>query len=143
MKVQGLGGGALHSLEDMCAHAGQPKTLKCFTIDFLNPPAFSPHKIDVALLSIIPLNSIASCMIKAKSLHPTLEFEAISSATHILNKSPHNALASKTPFEAWCERKPIVTHFRVFDCPTWANRSSGDARHNHLDLVLSFVMKMV
>ncbi|MDF3686380.1 hypothetical protein, partial [Enterobacter hormaechei] len=35
MKVQGLGGGALHTLEDMCAHAGQPKTLKYFKSGFL------------------------------------------------------------------------------------------------------------
>ena len=63
-------------------------------------------------------------MIKAKSLDPTLEFEAISNATHILNRSPHNALDSKTPFEAWCGRKLDVSHFRVFDCLAWANLSS-------------------
>ena len=67
---------------------------------------------------------MASCMIKAKSLDPTLEFEAISSATHILNRSPHPALDGKTPFEAWCGRKLIVSHLRVFGCPAWANHSS-------------------
>ena len=41
------------------------------------------------------LKTMASCMIKAKSLDPTLEVEAISSATHILNKSPHNALEGR------------------------------------------------
>ena len=59
-----------------------------------------------------------SCMINAKSLNPTLEVEAISSATHILNSSPHNALDVKTPFEAWCGRKPVMSHFRVFSCPS-------------------------
>ncbi len=63
-------------------------------------------------------------MIHAKSLDPSLKVEAISSATHILNHSPHPALDGKTPFETWCGRKPIVTHFRVFDCPAWAKRSS-------------------
>ena len=63
-------------------------------------------------------------MKKFKSLDPTLEVEAISSATHILNKSPHPALHVKTPFEAWCGRKLVVSHFRVFGCPTWANLSS-------------------
>ena len=67
---------------------------------------------------------MASCMIKAKSLDPALEVKAISSATHILNRSPHPALDGKTPFQAWCGRKPVVTHFRVFGCPAWANRSS-------------------
>ena len=63
-------------------------------------------------------------MIKAKSLNPTLEVDAISSATHILNRSPHNALDGKTPFEAWCSRKLVVSHFRVFGCLAWANLSS-------------------
>ena len=67
---------------------------------------------------------MASCMIQAKSLDPSLEVEAISSTTHILNRSPHPALDGKTPFEAWCGRKPIVTHFRFFSCPAWANKSS-------------------
>lgn len=67
---------------------------------------------------------MASCMIQAKSLDPSLEVEAIRSASHILNRSPHNALHGKTPFDAWCGRKLVVTHFKVFGCPTWANRSS-------------------
>ena len=92
-------------------------------IDLQNPPAFSPHKTDVVALRIRTLKSMASYMIKAKSLDPKL-VEAISSATHILNRSPHNALDGKTPFEAWCSRKPVVSHFRVFGCPTWANLSS-------------------
>ena len=66
---------------------------------------------------------MVSFMIKAKSLDPSLEVKAISSATHILNRSPHPTLDGKTPFEAWCCRKPNVTHFRVFGCPAWANKS--------------------
>ena len=93
-------------------------------IDLQNSPAFSPHKTDVAAMRIRTLKTMASCMIKAKSLDPTLEVEAISSATHILNMSPHLALDNKTPFEVWCGRKPVVSHFRVFDCPAWANHSS-------------------
>ena len=64
-------------------------------------------------------------MIQAKSLDPSLEVEAINSANHILNKSPHPTLDGKTPFEAWCGRKPILTHLRVFGCPTWENISSN------------------
>ena len=94
-------------------------------IDLQNPAPFSPHKIDVAALRIYTLKSMASCMRKAKSLDPSLEFEEISSATHILNRSPHLALDGKTPFEAWYGRKPNVTHFRVFSCPTWASISSS------------------
>ncbi len=83
-------------------------------IDLQNPPAFSLHKTDVATMRIRTLKSLASCMIKAKSVDPTLEVEAISSATHMLNRSPHNALDRKTTFEVWWGRKPVVSHFRVF-----------------------------
>ncbi|MDF3675396.1 hypothetical protein, partial [Enterobacter hormaechei] len=93
--------------------------------DLQTPSAFSPRKTDVAALRIRTLKSMASCMIHAKSLDPSLEVKAISTSTHILNRSPHPALDGKTPFEAWCGKKPIVTHFRVFGCPAWANRSIG------------------
>ena len=56
---------------------------------------------------------MTSCMIQAKSLDPSLEVEAISSANHILNRSPHNVLDGKTPFEAWCNIKLVVKHFKV------------------------------
>jgi len=97
-------------------------------IDLQNSPAFSPHKTDVAAMRIRTLKTMASCMIKAKSLDPTLEVEAISSATHILNRSPHLALDGKTPFEVWCGRKPILSHLRVFGCPTWASHSSRSCK---------------
>ena len=67
---------------------------------------------------------MASCMIKAKSLDPCFEVEAISIASHILNRSPHLALDGTTPFEAWCGRKLVVSHFRVFSFLAWANISS-------------------
>ena len=93
-------------------------------IDLQTPPGFSPHKTDVAALRIHTLKSMASCMIQAKSLYPSLEVKAISIATHILNQSPHPTLNGKTPFEAWCSKKPNVTHFRAFGCLAWENRSS-------------------
>ena len=77
-------------------------------------------------MRIRPLKSIASCMIQAKSLDPSLEVEAISSANHILNRSPHNVLDGMTPFEAWCRRKPIVKHFRVLSCLAWEHVSSRE-----------------
>ena len=67
---------------------------------------------------------MASFMIQAKSLDPSLQVEAISSATYIIDWFPHLALDGKIPFEAWCGRKPVVSHFRVFGYPIWANISS-------------------
>ena len=71
---------------------------------------------------------MASCMIKAKPLYPTLEVKPISSVTHILNRSPRNDLDGKTPFESWCNRKLVVSHFRVFGCLAWENLSSRSCK---------------
>ena len=97
-------------------------------IHLQNPVAFSLQKPNVVAMRIRTLKSMASCMIQAKSLDPSLEVEAISSANHILNRSPHNVLYGMTPFEAWCGRKPVVKHFIVFGCPTWAHISSRECK---------------
>ena len=68
-------------------------------IDHHNPIAFSPQKSSVATMRIRTLKSMESCMIQAKSLDPSLEVKAISSANNILNRSPHNILDGMTPFE--------------------------------------------
>ena len=108
-----------HKLRDFCRLEG---------IDLQNLAPFSPHKIDIAALRIRTLKTMASFMIKAMSLDTYLEVEAISNASHILNRSPHPALDGKTPFEAWCGRKPVVSHFRVFGCPAWENLSSRSCK---------------
>jgi len=41
-------------------------------------------------------------------------------AVHLLNRSPTKALDSKTPYEAWHRRKPVVSHLRVFGCLAFA-----------------------
>ena len=97
-------------------------------IDLQNSPSFSLHKTNVVAMRIRTLKTMASCMIKAKSLDPTLEVEAISSATHILNRSPHPTLDEKTPFQVWCGKKLVVSHLRVFSCLAWANHSSKSCK---------------
>ena len=58
---------------------------KIEVIHLQNPPTFSLHKKIVVPLRIQTLKSMESFMIQAKSLDPSLEVKAISSATHILN----------------------------------------------------------
>ena len=69
-------------------------------IDLQNLVAFSLQKTNVAAMRIRTLKSMASCMIQAKSLDPSLEVEAIRSANHILNRSPHNVSDGMTPSKA-------------------------------------------
>ena len=61
-----------YKLRDFCRLEG---------IDLQNPTLFSMHKRDVAATRIHILNTIVSCMIKEKSLDPSLEVKAISSAS--------------------------------------------------------------
>lgn len=42
--------------------------------------------------------------------------EAISTAAYLKNGSPHSALNGKNPYETWQEKKPNLSHLRVFGC---------------------------
>lgn len=42
--------------------------------------------------------------------------EAVRNAVYILNRVATRALTGQTPFEAWYESKPDVSHLRVFGC---------------------------
>jgi hypothetical protein len=60
--------------------------------------------------------AMARCMLKAKGLPDYFWGEAVSTAVHILNRSPTRALDSKTPYEAWHDEIPAVHYFRMFGC---------------------------
>jgi hypothetical protein len=55
-------------------------------------------------------------MLKAKGLPGYFWGEAVSTAVHILNRSPTRALDGKTLYEAWHSEIPAVHYFRTFDC---------------------------
>ena len=63
---------------------------------------------------------MTTCMLLNKSLDQVFWAEAMNCTNCIQNRSPHKALDGVTPFEAWTSRKPMIKHFRVFGCPTWA-----------------------
>ena len=42
--------------------------------------------------------------------------EAIATSIYLLNLLPTKVVMNKTPYEAWYERKPNVSHLRVFGC---------------------------
>jgi hypothetical protein len=47
---------------------------------------------------------------------------------YIQNHVPHKSLKGITPFEAWCGKKPKVSHFRIFGCRAWAHIPSDKRR---------------
>ena len=43
---------------------------------------------------------------------------ALETICYILNKVP-NKFVDKTPYEIWTGRKPVLSHLRVWRCPTY------------------------
>jgi hypothetical protein len=59
---------------------------------------------------------MAQCMLKAMGLPGYFWGEAVSTAVHILNRSPTRELDGKMPYEAWHGEIPVVHYFRTFGC---------------------------
>ena len=47
--------------------------------------------------------------------------ESLSTAVYLRNRSPSKAVVGMTPFEAWNDYKPEVSHLRVFGCTVYAH----------------------
>lgn len=66
--------------------------------------------------------------------------EAISTAAYIINRSPTSGLHEMTPEEAWSNKKPDLSHLRVFGCQAMLyvpkpNRRKLDPRSRELIFV--------
>lgn len=56
-----------------------------------------------------------SCL-KEMQMPAMLWGEAVRHSVYLLNRLPTRSLTGQTPYEAWFERKPNVSHVRVFGC---------------------------
>jgi hypothetical protein len=56
------------------------------------------------------------CMMKTKQLPGYFWGEVVTTAVHILNRSPTRAVNGKTPYEAWHGRAPAMHYLRTFGC---------------------------
>ncbi|MCO5597384.1 hypothetical protein L7F22_051460 [Adiantum nelumboides] len=82
---------------------------------------YTPQQNGVAERKNGYLMEMARCMLKAKSLPHKLWMEAVACAAHVLNRCPTCALKTITPYESWYDRKPSVSHLRVFGCLAYAH----------------------
>jgi hypothetical protein len=62
---------------------------------------------------------MARALLKQRGMPAVFWGEAVVAAVYILNHSPTNALNSRTSYEAWHGRKPVVSPLRVFSCLTF------------------------
>nr|KYP60819.1 Retrovirus-related Pol polyprotein from transposon TNT 1-94 [Cajanus cajan] len=77
---------------------------------------YSPQQNGVAERRNRTLMNMVRCMLTARDVPKEYWPEAANLATHILNRCPTSVLPNMTPEEAWKERKPSVTHLKVFGC---------------------------
>jgi hypothetical protein len=59
-------------------------------------------------------------MLHDQGLPLFLWVEACYTTVYLQNKSPHKAVGSMTPEEAFSGKKPEVGHFRIFGCTTYS-----------------------
>ena len=68
---------------------------------------------------------MARSMLAHRSLPPSLWVEAVSTAVHVLNRSPTQAVPHRTPFEVYFSQKPDVSYFKVFGCDAYVHVPKG------------------
>jgi hypothetical protein len=79
---------------------------------------YSPQQNGVVERRNQTVVGMARALLKQRGM-PTFWGEALVTAVYILNRLPTKALEGRTPYEA-CQRKPAVSHLRVFGCLAFA-----------------------
>lgn len=74
---------------------------------------------------------MARGLLKSGELPVKFWGENVSTAVHLINKSPTQALHNKTPYEVWHVVKPTISYLRVFGCVAFTLISSH--RHQNLN----------
>ena len=71
---------------------------------------------------------MARSMLKQMHLPSTFWGEAVRHTIYILNHLPTRAISGMTPFIAWFEKKPTISHIRVFGCLAYMRLPSGSIK---------------
>ena len=65
------------------------------------------------------LKEMATCILHAKNLPPSLWSKEVNCALYLHNRVPHKSVVGATPFEALHGNKSNVSHSRVFGSKSW------------------------
>ena len=101
---------------------------------------YSPSQNGVAERFNRTLLEIARAMLIAGNLPTFLWDEAVAHAAYLRNRAPTRALNGKTPYEAWHDKRPNVSHLREFGCDVWVldeskNRTKLDPKSKKMTFV--------
>lgn len=77
---------------------------------------YSPQQNGVVERRNRTVVAMARSLLKGRKLLSYFWGEAVRHSTYLLNRLPTRAVSGITPYEAWKEKKPDVTHVRVFGC---------------------------
>ena len=94
--------------------------LKAHGIEHHTSAPYTPQQNGVAERANRTIVEMARAMIYGQGLKLELWGEAVSTAVYTRNRCPTQALASKTPQEAWSGIRPHVSHMRTFGCIAYA-----------------------
>ena len=95
--------------------------LKAHGIGRQTSTPFTPQQNGVAERCNRTIVEMIRCMLHHSKRSASYWAEALQSAVHIKNRSPHRAVEVKTPEELWTGHKPDVSHLRVFGCDAYVH----------------------
>jgi len=81
--------------------------------------AYTPEQNSVAERKNRSIVEATRAMLHDQSLPKFLWLEAANTVVYVQNRYPHQALDSKTPEEVFTDKKPDVSHFRIFGSPVY------------------------
>ncbi|PRQ38021.1 putative RNA-directed DNA polymerase [Rosa chinensis] len=93
--------------------------------------AYTPQQNGVAERRNRTVMNLVRSILSEKKIPKSFWPEAVNWVTHVLNRSPTQAVQDVTPEEAWSGVKPNVGYFRVFGCV--AHVHIPDAKRTKLD----------
>ena len=82
---------------------------------------YTPHQNGVVERMNRSVVELGRTMLIAASLPTTFWGLAMDAAVYCRNRSPTTSLDDRTPYEAWCGKKPEISHMRIFGCLAFAH----------------------
>ncbi|PAV20599.1 hypothetical protein PNOK_0322600 [Pyrrhoderma noxium] len=101
-----------------------------------------PHQNGVAECANRTIKEGITTMLNEAGLPSSFWWDAVSTFTHIHNRSPTSALQNSTPYELWFKKKPDVSYFRVFGCTAYVHIKSDQRKqlesYTHLCVFIGY-----
>ena len=64
---------------------------------------------------------MAPSMMEGKNIPNIFYAKAVATSSYLLNRCLPRSVQNITSYEAWCGRKPNISHLRVFGCIAYAH----------------------